>query len=466
MKFFPSVVIWSLLLLCSHFPRAICSDAEDSEEYYDDVLDGVLPAILDRSDIGYFYQQGLDDLADILQFIFDRSTRTPNDDDTTDEYTVDHELSPRLTARGAGYAYTTRTKLQHDLDQALYLAKTIPDETEAAFFRKVAAPLYVKALEEIPSETADNEIHIFETLSESAQDAELDVSLIYNRAWRPTYQEATVPEKLLQSTHSIQPADNGILVFDNLLTPEALAQIQTIMAESTIWFEASMEGINGGDYVTAASLDDGLNDPLLLQLVYELQSIILKRSTDGLVLHDMWARKYSSSNSQPTKNNPTDTTDDNSETDEFQQIKYLNPGDTSSSVRIHLWLSPPPPLSNDDEDEPSGLVIYHAAPPADWDPSSAASLDSVVEDILRPSGFANSTIPHVLNRAVVYDSQLFYTRHYDDGPLLQHHDAPPAYPEKYATELTILYGPPPTEDEEDESTGSILSDPGSTTDEL
>ena len=139
MKFFPSVVIWSLLLLCSHFPRAICSDAEDSEEYYDDVLDGVLPAILDRSDIGYFYQQGLDDLADILQFIFDRSTRTPNDDDTTDEYTVDHELSPRLTARGAGYAYTTRTKLQHDLDQALYLAKTIPDETEAAFFRKVAA---------------------------------------------------------------------------------------------------------------------------------------------------------------------------------------------------------------------------------------------------------------------------------------------------------------------------------------
>ena len=69
-------------------------------------------------------------------------------------------------------------------------------------------------------------------------------------------------------------------------TDKALKQMQQIMAQSTVWFEANMESINGGDFVTAASLDDGLSDKVLLQLVYEIQSALKFSSSPSTTKDD------------------------------------------------------------------------------------------------------------------------------------------------------------------------------------
>lgn len=63
-----------------------------------------------------------------------------------------------------------------------------------------------------------------------------------------------------------------------------------------------MEDINGGD----ASLDDGLNDGLVLQMVYEIAAAL--KLPQHYVLHDKG--------------------------EVLEHTKYLNPGDMKSAVRV------------------------------------------------------------------------------------------------------------------------------------
>jgi len=467
---------------------------EDEDDFF--LLDGALPTILDRADIAYFYQQGLDELADIMQFIFERSSRIPRDDDDDDD---GGGVPDRLLARGSGFAFTTRTKLLHDLEQAMYLGSSgggdgdgslplLVDETERAFFEEIAVPIYTAAIESIPESTPDNEIHFFSAAAAEIQEGEgkeeqqqqylqflQNIDLIYNKAWRPTFLEGDVDEitgelkpLLTSGTHQPRTYTPGeILVLDNFLTDTALKQMQQIMTQSTVWFEASMESINGGDYVTAASLDDGLSDKILLQLVYEIESALqLSLPTDDdddLVLHDLWARKYK--DGFAPKIAADVPVEGSNEEPAFQHVKYLNPGDLNSDIRVHLWLSSPPPTAQNDEDksedstssnDDDGLIIFHAQPPADFDFTSISSMDQVVETILRPSGFANTTVAHVLNRAVIFDAKLFHTRHDTSTSAAVNDDddeTRPSYPDSYRTELTILYGPPQAALSEEEGGG-------------
>jgi hypothetical protein len=57
----------------------------------------------------------------------------------------------------------------------------------------------------------------------------------------------------------------------------------------------------------------------------------------------------------------------------------------------------------------------------------------VVDEVLKPTGFANVTVPHRANRAVLFDSMLFHhTDHYDF--------VPGGGPMKRRINLTLLYG--------------------------
>jgi len=56
-----------------------------------------------------------------------------------------------------------------------------------------------------------------------------------------------------------------------------------------------------------------------------------------------------------------------------------------------------------------GLVVFTAKPPSDWDfEAYNTNTARVVDELLRPTGFANVTVPHRANRAVIFDSALFH----------------------------------------------------------
>mmetsp|Transcript_11780 Transcript_11780/g.32638 ORF Transcript_11780/g.32638 Transcript_11780/m.32638 type:complete len:475 (-) Transcript_11780:39-1463(-) len=441
-------------------PQQLLQDDDELAEFEKmaqafDGEDITIPNILNRQDISFFYEAGLDDLSETLQFVFERSPRMPRDEEDDVAYLEEtgvlpppqhSELPPRLTARGGGFASTTARKIRHDLEQARYLATALHDETESEFFENLAAPIYQGVLENIQAAGhAEDDLYLF-----SAKDyEESKVDMVYNKAWRPTFLPALMdaelgkPKKVLRKgrpkKESLQALwKKGVVVLDNVLSGEAVQLMQQIMAKSTVWFEPGIPEINGGDYVAAASLDDGLQDNLLLQMVYELEETILQpmvSSNDDkksdLVLHDLWARKYLAA--APTGSSNGDDAD-------TENIKYLIPGDLQSDIRVHLWLTP----DTDNNNGGSGLTIYKAEPPADYDPTSERAMEEVVETILKPSQFANTTVPQKFNRAVIFNARLFHARHQDDDDSTTEEGTTKeegTYPDKYSTELTLLYGP-------------------------
>ena len=81
-----------------------------------------------------------------------------------------------------------------------------------------------------------------------------------------------------------------------------------------------------------------------------------------------------------------------------------------------------------------GLVIFTTKPPAGWDfEAYNKNTARVVDELLRPAGFANVTVPHRANRAVIFDSALFH--HTDEC-----HFVKEGGPTKRRINLTLLYG--------------------------
>jgi len=56
-----------------------------------------------------------------------------------------------------------------------------------------------------------------------------------------------------------------------------------------------------------------------------------------------------------------------------------------------------------------GLVVFTAKPPADWDFARFnTDTEAVHEVLLKPTNYANVTVPHRQNRVVLFDSALFH----------------------------------------------------------
>ena len=75
-------------------------------------------------------------------------------------------------------------------------------------------------------------------------------------------------------------------------------------------------------------------------------------------------------------------------------------------MNVNIWLTP-----DDANLDPSsgGLVVYTAKPPADWDFNAFnTDTEKVHELLLKPTGYANVTVPYRQNRAVLFDSALFH----------------------------------------------------------
>lgn len=151
------------------------------------------------------------------------------------------------------------------------------------------------------------------------------------------------------------------------------------MYESTVWYQTKLP-LKFGGYV-GAYIDDGLHDRLLLNLAKDLYDA-MPQILHGHALKYMWAYKYDS-----------DYTGINLHADQ-------------AAVNVNIW------LTDDDANlnsESGGLVVFTAKPPTDWSfKEYNTNTEYVKEKLLKPTGYANVTIPYKTNRAVIFDSALFH----------------------------------------------------------
>jgi hypothetical protein len=172
--------------------------------------------------------------------------------------------------------------------------------------------------------------------------------------------------------------------------------------ESTVWYETKTPRY--GDYV-GAYMDDGLHSRLLIALGFELHKA-LPRIMDGHAMKYLWAYKYDSENSAGIKTHAD-----------------------SAAVNVNIWITP-----DDANIDPNsgGLVVFTVKPPPEWDfHSFNSNWERIEEDLLKPANYANVTVPHKQNRAVIFDSALFHQT--------DHFKFKEGY-ENRRINLTILYG--------------------------
>jgi hypothetical protein len=373
------------------------------------------PPLLDSDDIAYFFEQNdLDGLHWALSSVFARSGRIPHPPTTGHESTMQEPALPQqLIARGGGASYTTAYKLEQDLEQALYLAEHLKEKQQAEFFGNIVAPMYQEVLSHIPPLEQLNATGGLYPFSQS--DQALGIGSLYNKAlYQAKFDNVPVnvplinPDldlELIQRQWLGQDSNHkhpGIVVVDDILTPEALNKIRQLLLESTVWYQTKLP-LQFGGYV-GAYIDDGLHDRILLQVAFELYEKlpqIMKRH----YLKYLWAYKYDS------------------------HYTGINTHADQAAINVNLWLTPD--TANLDPTS-GGLVIFTAKPPPDWEfEKYNTDTEFVREELLKPTGYANWTVPYRQNRAVIFDSALFH--HTDDFSFRRGY-------KNRRINLTLLYG--------------------------
>jgi hypothetical protein len=348
-----------------------------------------LPPLLDSDDIAYFFEnRDMDGLHWALKTVFERGERNP---DAAAGMAL--PLPEQLIARGGGLTYTTAYKLQHDLEQAEYLADILQDVEESNFFRNIVAPTYRRLLDESipPLNELKRTLGLYPFTSTDRQTTHID--LLYNKAlYMPDLHELAQKDiPLINPELDTAAAERqwfgeesahkhpGIIIVDDLLSPEAVSALQRILWESTVWYQTKLP-LKFGGYV-GAYIDDGLHDRILLQLATELADG-LPRILKGHQLKYLWAYKYDS------------------------EYTGINLHADQAAVNVNIWLTPDE--ANLDAAS-GGLIVFTAKPPEDWDfVRYNTDTELVREQLLRPTDFANVTVPYRCNRAVIFDSALFH----------------------------------------------------------
>ena len=373
------------------------------------------PSLIDADDIAYFFNlDDLDGLHWALSNVFHRSERNPNTPSTTTGSV--NKLPPQIIARGGGSSYTTAYKLKQDIEQAQYLADHLENKVQVAVFRD-ALLTYQKVLNHIPPLAT---LHRTDGLYPFQLPADHGIHDIYNKALHHTDFDQLKDQNgkllpLLNQNLDVRQIQRqwhgedkdhpnpGVVVVDDILSDAALTRIRQLLMESTVWYQTKTP-IRFGGYV-GAYIDDGLHDKILLQLAFELHKL-LPRIMEGHPLRYLWAYKYDSS------------------------YTGINTHADEAAINVNIWITPDD--ANLDLDT-GGLVIFTAKPPADWDfqDYNTNSESGFVEELLKAANFANVTVSHRQNRAVIFDSALFH--HSDVFKFKQGY-------ENRRINLTILYG--------------------------
>ena len=192
-------------------------------------------------------------------------------------------------------------------------------------------------------------------------------------------------------------SDPKIVVIDNLLTDEAVAQLRRYCLGSRVWQTPYPQGYLG------AFPESGFAAPLLAQIAEELSATF----TDIFAAHPLryhWAFKYDS------------------------KLDGIGIHADEAAVNVNFWITPD--AANLDPQR-GGLVIWDKAAPLDWSFAKFNADEKAAYAFLEESGARPITIPYRANRAVIFDSNLFHKTdviRFDDGY------------ENRRINITMLYG--------------------------
>jgi len=180
-------------------------------------------------------------------------------------------------------------------------------------------------------------------------------------------------------TRQFKASRTGVVFFDHLLTPQALASLRRYLLESTIWHDFSH--IRG---FVASYLEDGLACPLLLQVVHELRVIFPELLGDA-PLAQAWAFKG------------------------LESSAAIDIHADDAAVSVNFWVTPTQANLSPDH---GGLVICRVPPPPQWKVKDYGDDRRRIVAFLERHAGERLIVPYRENRAVLFDSRLF---HYSDA---------------------------------------------------
>ena len=192
-------------------------------------------------------------------------------------------------------------------------------------------------------------------------------------------------------------SDPQLVVIDNLLTRQALAELRRFCLGSNVWRQTYQDGYLG------AFPEHGFAAPLLAQIADEFRAIFPAIFGDH-PLRYIWAFKYDSS---------------------MSGIKIHA---DEAAVNVNFWITPDE--ANLDP-EHGGLVVWDKMAPLNWDFGKFNGDVEATRAFLKDSGAKSVTVPYRANRAVIFDSDLFHetdTIRFRDGY------------ENRRINVTLLYG--------------------------
>lgn len=285
-------------------------------------------------------------------------------------------------AEAASMRQANRVKLRHDSAQLRYLRALgrVGPEVEPVI---AGLEMLLARLAALPDDSAVMEL----------SEAELRLThQAYNRAIHVAPAPRLAGPAL--NTPAFATADTacagsptGFAAVDSALTPAALASLQRLLTESTIWFEVKDHGGHLGAY-----FEEGLACGLTAQIAEELRAA-LPRTLGGRRLAQLWAYKYQ------------------------QGMGGTELHADIGAVSLNLWVTPD---SANLESEGGGLELLPLALPRDWDFRRMNVQRDTLRRFAAESGVAPVSIAYRCNRMVVFGARLLHRTapgHFAEGYL-------------------------------------------------
>jgi tetratricopeptide (TPR) repeat protein len=169
-------------------------------------------------------------------------------------------------------------------------------------------------------------------------------------------------------------SDPGLVVIDDLLTPQALEALRRYCRGSLVWHSAYNQGYLG------AFPESGFAAPLLAQIAEELSATFQDIFADHPLRYH-WGFKYDST------------------------LEGIGIHADEAAVNVNFWITPD---EGNLDPQGGGLVVWDKEAPLDWDFAKFNADEKASYAFLDQTGARPITVPYRANRAVIFDSNLFH----------------------------------------------------------
>ncbi len=166
-----------------------------------------------------------------------------------------------------------------------------------------------------------------------------------------------------------------IVQIDDMLSPQALAELRRFCLVSTVWNSAYIN-----QYLGAFAID-GFVSPLHVKIAQELRSR-MPRIFGPHRLEHLWAFKYSQ-----------------------RMPRGINVHADFARVNLNFWITP-----DDANLDPAkgGMIVYDAQAPRSWSFDEYNNREQAIYEFLKQNNAGARRVPYKCNRAVLFNSNLFH----------------------------------------------------------